>query len=181
LEPIPLFILLFCLRSTAVSLTIEPDNNNNKKRLRALMSVKGFMLPDPNTPNRFTVWFTGERLEPAIPSPCYEMYRESKRNNRSYPHSHDKGNDMMKEYEREEDFGNFKDWQSSFNHQNGDISKNKKGGGMRSWKEQDRIMTGKRLLGAEISNEMDWNGAMSYTLHRPVGGHGKTYIDVSRS
>jgi hypothetical protein len=166
------------VHSIAVSLIIETEHNNRKKRLRALMSVKGYMLPDPNTPNRFTIWFTGGKLEPAIPSPRYELYRESKRNNLRHSHNGDKGNCMMEENELGGDFGNFKDWQACFNHKNSDCSKNRKGGGLRSWKEQARIIAAKLLLGAEISNEMEWNGAMSYKLHRPVGGHGKSYIDI---
>ena len=33
--------------------------------MRALLSVTGYVLPDPDTPNRLTVWFTGGKLSPA--------------------------------------------------------------------------------------------------------------------
>jgi hypothetical protein len=35
------------------------------KRLRAIIAVKGYVLPDPQIPNRLTVWFTGGKLCPA--------------------------------------------------------------------------------------------------------------------
>lgn len=35
------------------------------------------------------------------------------------------------------------------------------------------------MLGAEVPQGMEDDGIMSFTLHRPVGGHGSTFIDVS--
>ena len=34
------------------------------------------------------------------------------------------------------------------------------------------------LLGADVPDSMDADGSMSYTLHRPIGGHGTSYVDV---
>ena len=60
----------------AVALTIEPGQFMAKpgevvpspaRRLRATHVVKGFFLPDPDTPNRMTVWFTGGSLSPVLP------------------------------------------------------------------------------------------------------------------
>ena len=40
-------------------------------------------------------------------------------------------------------------------------------------------MAAKLLLGADVPNKMEEDGHMEYILHRPVGGHGKVYVDVS--
>ena len=45
--------------------------------------------------------------------------------------------------------------------------------------ERARAMAAKLLLGADVPNKMEEDGHMEYILHRPVGGHGKVYIDVS--
>lgn len=59
-----------------MSFTIEPGQLMASKsenipsppcRLRATQIVHGFFLPDPETPNRLTVWFTGGELRPAPP------------------------------------------------------------------------------------------------------------------
>lgn len=58
-----------------VALTIEPGQlladkevvPSPPRRLRAMHIVNGYFLPDPNTPNRLTVWFTGGKLSPAGP------------------------------------------------------------------------------------------------------------------
>ena len=55
----------------AISLTIEPgqfkagvneDIPSPPRRLRATQIVRGYFLPDPDTPNRLSVWFTGGKL-----------------------------------------------------------------------------------------------------------------------
>ena len=57
-------------------MTIEPGQFEAKanevvpsppRRLRALQTVSGYFLPDPDTPNRLTVWFTGGQLSPVPP------------------------------------------------------------------------------------------------------------------
>ena len=63
------------------------------RRLRALNVTQGYMLPDPTTPNRLTVWFTGGRLAPAPPPKGKNLaYRSS-----------------------ESDFGSLEDWHVLFN------------------------------------------------------------------
>jgi len=39
-------------------------------------------------------------------------------------------------------------------------------------------MGARLFLGAEVTDGMDENGTMRYTLRRPIGGHGKVYVDV---
>ena len=138
--------------------------NAPRKRQRALMTVKGFMVPDPETPNRFTIWFAGGKLEPAVPCQKYKEYNKRRNQNQHVPHEN--------QGQKGKSYGSLEDWQSIFSNRT-----NKKI--RRSWKEQARLIAAKLLLGAEISDEMEENGAMKYILHRPVGGHGKSYIDVS--
>ena len=80
----------------AVSLTIEPrsDKAQGKKSsysLRALMTVKGYLLPDPDQTNRLTVWFTSGKLSPATLPP------------------------QMKSATNKRAYGGFKEWESIFN------------------------------------------------------------------
>lgn len=48
----------------------------------------------------------------------------------------------------------------------------------RSWGEALSLMGAKLFLGAELPDGMEPDGTMSYSLHRPYGGHGKGYVDV---
>ena len=45
--------------------------------------------------------------------------------------------------------------------------------------ERARAMAAKLLLGADVPHKMEDDGHMKYHLHRPVGGHGRVYVDVS--
>lgn len=119
-----------------MALTVEPDG---KKPLKALNVTKGYMLPDPDTPNRLTVFFTGGELSHVSP---------------------DKKEDQEK-------YGNLEDWKALFG-----------GDHKRTWGESFRVMGAKLLLGAELLDGTDQNGTMRYNLHRPIGGHGRAYVDV---
>lgn len=134
-----------CLSSINVALTIEPSNfgaHPNEKvpappcRLCAAYVVNGFYLPDPSTPNRLTVWFTGGKLSPAPPP--------------------------------SDEYGGLEEWKQLFS-----------GDHKRTWGEKFSLLGAKIKYGAEVSNGMDAGGTMSYTLHRPQGGHGTGYVDVS--
>ncbi|KAL7545434.1 hypothetical protein ACHAWF_008780 [Thalassiosira exigua] len=160
----------------AVSLTIEPPSSVGQpepdvpnfpmpsKRMRAIMSVKGYVLPDPDTPNRLTVWFTGGKLSPGKPRTA----------------SGKDGDEMLTEDEEDQsrapspaappdgdDYGDLDDWTALF------ASKWRKTLGERA-----RAMAAKLLLGADLPNKVEEEGHMEYALHRPVGGHGKVYVDV---
>ena len=100
------------------------------------------MLPDPDTPNRLTVWFTGGKLSPVLP---------------------EAGSPEESEY------GGFDEWKAVFG-----------GKHKRTWGESFRVMGAKLLLGAELPDGMEEDGSMKYTLHRPAGGHGSAYVDVSK-
>eukprot|EP00546_Thalassionema_frauenfeldii_P003590 CAMPEP_0178935154 /NCGR_PEP_ID=MMETSP0786-20121207/24340_1 /TAXON_ID=186022 /ORGANISM="Thalassionema frauenfeldii, Strain CCMP 1798" /LENGTH=156 /DNA_ID=CAMNT_0020613175 /DNA_START=449 /DNA_END=920 /DNA_ORIENTATION=- len=109
-------------------------------RLRALYKVKGYFLPDPEVPNRITVWFTGGHLTPAS-APEKEV--------------------------ADLECGGLKEWMELFGAEH-----------RRSWGESLGIMGAKLFLGAELPDGMETDGTMSYTLHRPYGGHGKGYVDI---
>jgi hypothetical protein len=96
------------------------------------MTTHGYVLPDPKIPNRFSIWFSGGKIEP---------------------------NDDDKELDR---------WSQVFG---GDALK-------RHLYEKARILAAKLLLGAEVPTILEDDGSMSFTLHRPIGGHGTTYVDV---
>ncbi len=52
--------------------TIEPNlaayptapNKDVSRPIKGIMTTFGYSLPDPNTPNRHSIWFTGGRIEP---------------------------------------------------------------------------------------------------------------------
>lgn len=131
-----------------VALTIEPGQfaaakgesvPSPARRLKALQVARGYFLPDPDTPNRLTVWFTGGELAPA----------------------------PFTDEDLEKGYGGLDDWVEFFGAEY-----------KRTWTEALSDMGAKLFLGAELPNEMDPNGKMEYTLHRPFGGHGKGHADV---
>jgi hypothetical protein len=71
-------------------------------------------------------------------------------------------------HEENSEYGSLEEWKELFG-----------GEHKRTWKESFSVMGAKLFLGAELQDSMDSNGTMSYTLHRPYGGHGKAYVDVS--
>ena len=147
------------INSIAVSLTIEPPASvgvgqpetpttpTPSKRMRAIMSVKGYILPDPEIPNRLTVWFTGGKLSPA-----------------RLPSNGDETDDEDHVDKTESDgYGGFEEWKAIF----------AKGKWRKTLGERARAMAAKLLLGADVPSKMEDDGHMEYTLHRPVGGHSK--------
>jgi len=48
----------------------------------------------------------------------------------------------------------------------------------KSWGESAKLLAAKMLLGADLPDRMEDDGSMSYSLHRPIGGHGTTFVDV---
>ena len=68
-----IFALLITLNfSIITAFTVESDgvgfgpycpNSKISKPIRGIMSTNGYVLPDPNTPNRLSVWFTDGKIE----------------------------------------------------------------------------------------------------------------------
>ena len=67
-----------------------------------------------------------------------------------------------------EGFGGLQEWKALFGADH-----------KRTWGESFRVMGAKLFLGAELPDGMEDDGTMKYLLHRPVGGHGRTFVDVS--
>lgn len=99
--------------------------------VKGVMTTYSYMLPDPDEPNRLTVFFTGGLLEP---------------------------ND-----ETDKD-----QWNGVFG---SDAPK-------RYVTERVRVLAAKVLLGAAVPDKLEDDGSMSFYLKRPIGGHGRTFVDV---
>lgn len=48
----------------------------------------------------------------------------------------------------------------------------------RSTIQSARILAARIFAGADVSESMSEDGTMEYSLNRPIGGHGKAFIDV---
>ncbi len=173
----PCCLIFYHTCSIAVSLTIEPPSSVGQpeipgtptptKRMRAVMSVKGYALPDRDTPNRLSVWFTSGQLAPAK----LASNDEHDTINMDDPElSQAQANSQNAEAESD-GYGGFEDWSAMFT----------KGTRRKTMEQRARAMAAKLLLGAELPNKMDEDGHMNYVLRRPIGGHRKVYVDVSAS
>mmetsp|Transcript_26499 Transcript_26499/g.40209 ORF Transcript_26499/g.40209 Transcript_26499/m.40209 type:complete len:408 (-) Transcript_26499:147-1370(-) len=124
-------------------------------RLRATYKVQGYFLPDPQVPNRLTVWFTGGQLAPAFHN-CASPEQQQQQQD-----------DEGKQKQQEQQYGDLNAWMELFGAEH-----------RRSWGEALGLMGAKLFLGADLPDGMEPDGTMSYSLHRPYGGHGKGYVDV---
>lgn len=131
-----------------VAFTIEPNQTRTGRKvlrhqkhdeyviqrpIRGIMTNYGYLLPDPEVPNRLSIWFTGGTLE-----------------------VNDDENDL-------------EEWKRIFD--DSTVPK-------RDMRELARLLAAKVLLGANASDEVEPDGSMSYTLTRPIGGHGSAFCDV---
>lgn len=142
--------------SIAVSMTMEPASSVGQpeppgttpgptKRMRAIMSVKGYVLPDPEVPNRLTVWFTGGKLSPArLPSGDGDETDDEDQA------EYNRGAASRRGPETEDGFGGFDDWTAMFS----------KGKWRKTLGERARAMAAKLLLGADVPNKMEEDGHM---------------------
>jgi hypothetical protein len=162
------------INSIAISLTIEPPSSVGQpetpgtptptKRMRAVMSVKGYVLPDRNIPNRLTVWFTSGQLAPARLASNDETNAIDEDDTEFNKASSQRG-----DAEPDDGYGGFDEWTAMF----------AKGKWRKTLGQRARAMASKLLLGAELPNKMEEDGQMNYVLRRPIGGHGKVYVEVS--
>lgn len=75
---------------------------------------------------------------------------------------------VSKKADDDDEYGGFAEWTALFS----------KGKWRKTLGERARAMAAKLLLGADIPNKMEDDGHMEYSLHRPVGGHSKVYVEV---
>jgi hypothetical protein len=121
--------------------TVEPHmadypkapNKDVRRPIKGIMTTYGYVLPDPQVPNRLSIWFTGGQICP--------------------------NNDQYDEREWKRLFGD--------HHHPG-----------RTLAEKTRVLAANLLMGAQVPQEMQENGTLSYTFTRPLGGHGVAYVDV---
>ena len=111
----------------------KKDDYVVRRPLRCLLTNHGHCLPDPNVPNRLSVWFTGGSLE------------------------------LQDETE------NLEEWKHLFDQD--EVPR-------RDLSELARVLAARVLLGAQIPEGMEEDGRLSYSLKRPIGGHGKVFCDV---
>jgi len=130
-------------------------NSIVRSPIRGIMTTYGYALPDPENPDRLSIWFSGGKVE------CGESRRSPK----------------------------FKVWKRIF----GTAGATSGGGGGTSSKRKQRqspqkrtvregvmVVAARLLMGAKgYNDEMDEeSGEMGYTFSRPMGGHGKAYVDI---
>ena len=123
-----------------------PDTPSPTKRMRALMSVKGYVLPDPDTPNRLTVWFTGGKLAPARLGSCDGQETDDEDQAEYNQATSTKQMDAA----GSDGYGGFDDWTAMFS----------KGKWRKTLGERARAMAAKLLLGADVPHKMEEDGHM---------------------
>lgn len=147
-----LWSLLCEMLSIAVALTIEPT---------LLTTQSGQEVPSPSRRLRGLQMVHGYMLpDPDVQNRLTVWFTGGELS--PAPPPRDGGHEEHSEY------GSLEEWKELFG-----------GEHKRTWKESLSLMGAKLFLGAELQDSMDSSGTMSYTLHRPYGGHGKAYVDVS--
>mmetsp|Transcript_21329 Transcript_21329/g.44825 ORF Transcript_21329/g.44825 Transcript_21329/m.44825 type:complete len:679 (-) Transcript_21329:159-2195(-) len=123
--------------------------------IRGILTTEGFALPDPNKPDRLSVWFSGGKIECGEPKDSHEFevwkYIFGSCNAGASPSSGRRPSPSERL-----------------------LSKR------RTFREGAFVLAAKLMLGASGFNDgMDENtGEMKYSFSRPIGGHGKTYVDI---
>jgi hypothetical protein len=98
-----------------------------------ILTTQGYSIPDPHTPGRLSIWFSGGTLE------------------------------VQDEVEDLEEWKRIFDVESAPD---------------RAPSEYANILAARVLLGALVPEKLDEDGTMSFSLKRPIGGHGSVYCDV---
>eukprot|EP00526_Cylindrotheca_closterium_P002685 CAMPEP_0113615892 /NCGR_PEP_ID=MMETSP0017_2-20120614/7945_1 /TAXON_ID=2856 /ORGANISM="Cylindrotheca closterium" /LENGTH=1002 /DNA_ID=CAMNT_0000525163 /DNA_START=225 /DNA_END=3233 /DNA_ORIENTATION=+ /assembly_acc=CAM_ASM_000147 len=75
--------------------------------------------------------------------------------------------DSMVEMMEDDEYGTFEDWKAIFDQEY-----------TSSWSESFQNIGAKLFLGAQLPSGMKPDGSLNYSLTRPYGGHGKSFIDV---
>ena len=116
------------------------------------MTTYGYALPDPTHPDRLSVWFTGGKVECGEPRNSPEIQA----------------------------------WKRLFRREEGVLSPNpafrqkRRRPPRRTFREGVMVAAAKMLMGARgYDDGMDEEtGELSYSFSRPLGGHGKAYVDI---
>lgn len=153
---------LFLSSSIVVAFTIEADQTKRgtaaaaaadgeyvvRKPIRGLLTNHGYCVPDPDVPNRLSVWFSGGALE---------LQDEEGVGDAGGGGASDTSS------------GNLEEWRQVFDSSTAPP---------RDLREYARVLAARVLLGARAPETMADDGCLSYRLGRPIGGHGECYTDV---
>ena len=114
---------------------VQPDDGDYvvPKPIRGILTNHSYALPDPDVPNRFSIWFSGGDLEVQDEPADLEHWKQVFDTN-SVPD--------------------------------------------RNLREYANILAARLLLGALIPEGMEEDGRMSFTLKKPIGGHGTAFCDI---
>lgn len=141
------FLMFYCY-SIVVAFTIEGGQTREgikaadaastdyiiPKPIKGILTNQGYVVPDPDTPNRLSIWFSGGSLE-------------------------------VQDEEKD-----LEEWKRIF-----DVSLLPN----RNLKEYANILAAKLLLGALVPEGIEADGTMSFSLKRPIGGHGSAFVDIA--
>lgn len=112
--------------------------------LSGILTNYGYMYPDPNTPNRYSVWFTRGILEP-------DLYHHHKNNNNDGDEGKTNLDDQAKIIENE--------WKNIFNDMNRTLS------------EKAKCLAARLFLGVCTPEVMEDDGSMEYIFMKPLRAH----------
>jgi len=132
--------------SIVVAITIQPGQDRRgvakeetegeyvvPKPIKGILTNQGYALPDPDVPNRLSIWFSGGA------------------------------------FEVQDEPADLEDWKQVFDSTCAPD---------RNLREYANTLAARFLLGAFLPEGMEDDGTMSFTLKKPIGGHGCAYCDV---
>lgn len=107
-------------------------NKDVVRPIKGIMTTYGYSLPDPESADRHSIWFTGGSMEPNRDPTDVAGWKK-----------------LFTLHPPKHTFG-----------------------------EKAKLLAVKLLMGATVPEGMDENGRMEFSFTRPLGGHGKAYVDV---
>ena len=142
-------VTAFSIEPASTEFGGNSPNATVSRPIRGIMTTYGYILPDPSTPNRLSVWFTGGTVEVDDEDDADEWKRIF-------------GGDTT-------------GTAAGAAADAGPMAPPRPGP---SLSERAKMLAAKLLLGASVPHGMEDDGSMSFQLKRPVGGHGNTYVDT---
>lgn len=103
------------------------------KPIKGILTNQGYFIPDPNVPNRLSIWFSGGSLEV------------------------------------QDEPADLEEWTKVFDFATAPE---------RNLREYANILAARLLLGALLPEQVENDGTMSFTLKKPIGGHGCAFCDI---
>ncbi len=133
------------------------------------MTTYGYALPDPDKPDRLSVWFSGGKMECGEPrgSEGFQAWKKIFGSSET----------ARADTATAQGAGGGGQTKSNATPSDGKRPLRRR---RRTFREGAMVMAAKLLMGAEgYDDGMDEDtGTMEYRFNKPVGGHGKAYVDV---